>query len=84
MSDCAPEMIYAAAQSRAYACFVREDTRIPEDAILYTSRFDANGGLFETLLGEPDAVISDALNHASIIERAVAAFVKIGRAHGVI
>jgi glycine C-acetyltransferase len=39
-----------------------------EDAILYTSCFDANGGLFETLLGEPDVVISDALNHASIID----------------
>jgi glycine C-acetyltransferase len=39
-----------------------------EDAILYTSCFDANGGLFETLLDEPDAVISDALNHASIID----------------
>ena len=39
-----------------------------EDAILYTSCFDANGGLFETLLGEEDAVISDALNHASIID----------------
>jgi len=39
-----------------------------EDAILYTSCFDANGGLFETLLGERDAVISDALNHASIID----------------
>ncbi len=39
-----------------------------DDAILYTSCFDANGGLFETLLGEPDAVISDALNHASIID----------------
>jgi glycine C-acetyltransferase len=39
-----------------------------EDAILYTSCFDANGGLFETLLGEQDAVISDALNHASIID----------------
>ena len=38
-----------------------------EDAILYTSCFDANGGLFETLLGPEDAVISDALNHASII-----------------
>jgi len=36
--------------------------------ILYTSCFDANGGLFETLLGEEDAVISDALNHASIID----------------
>ena len=39
-----------------------------EDAILYSSCFDANGGLFETLLGEADAVISDALNHASIID----------------
>jgi glycine C-acetyltransferase len=39
-----------------------------EDAILYTSCFDANGGLFETLLGENDAVVSDALNHASIID----------------
>ncbi len=39
-----------------------------EDTILYTSCFDANGGLFETLLGEEDAVISDELNHASIID----------------
>jgi glycine C-acetyltransferase len=39
-----------------------------EDAILYGSCFDANGGLFETLLGEEDAIISDALNHASIID----------------
>jgi glycine C-acetyltransferase len=39
-----------------------------EDAILYSSCFDANGGLFETLLGEEDAVISDELNHASIID----------------
>jgi len=39
-----------------------------EDAILYTSCFDANGGLFETLLGPEDAIISDALNHASIID----------------
>jgi glycine C-acetyltransferase len=39
-----------------------------EDAILYTSCFDANGGLFETLLGPEDAVISDQLNHASIID----------------
>lgn len=39
-----------------------------DDAILYSSCFDANGGLFETLLGEKDAVISDALNHASIID----------------
>jgi glycine C-acetyltransferase len=39
-----------------------------EDAILYSSCFDANGGLFETLLDEQDVVISDALNHASIID----------------
>jgi glycine C-acetyltransferase len=39
-----------------------------EDAILYAAAFDANGGLFEPLLGEGDVVISDALNHASIID----------------
>ena len=39
-----------------------------DDTILYTSCFDANGGLFETLLTEEDAVISDALNHASVID----------------
>lgn len=39
-----------------------------EDTILYTSCFDANGGLFETILGPEDAIISDALNHASIID----------------
>ncbi|MGE3919797.1 MAG: glycine C-acetyltransferase [Gammaproteobacteria bacterium] len=39
-----------------------------EDTILYTSCFDANGGLFETLFSEEDAIISDALNHASIID----------------
>ncbi len=39
-----------------------------EDAILFSSCFDANGGVFEALLGEEDAVISDALNHASIID----------------
>ncbi len=39
-----------------------------EDTILYTSCFDANGGLFETILSEDDAVISDELNHASIID----------------
>jgi glycine C-acetyltransferase len=48
---------------RRLAAFVGMD-----DAILYGSCFDANGGLFETLLGEDDAVISDALNHASIID----------------
>ncbi|AIR69776.1 glycine C-acetyltransferase [Dickeya fangzhongdai] len=39
-----------------------------EEAILYSSCFDANGGLFETLMGEHDAIVSDALNHASIID----------------
>jgi glycine C-acetyltransferase len=39
-----------------------------EETILYTSCFDANGGLFETILGEEDAVISDSLNHASVID----------------
>jgi glycine C-acetyltransferase len=39
-----------------------------EDTILYSSCFDANGGVFETLLGPEDAIISDALNHASIID----------------
>jgi len=48
---------------RAIADFLHTD-----DAILYTSCFDANTGLFETLLGEEDAVISDQLNHASIID----------------
>ncbi|MCE9637998.1 MAG: glycine C-acetyltransferase [Planctomycetes bacterium] len=43
--------------------FLRKD-----DTILYSSCFDANGGLFETLLGEDDAIISDELNHASIID----------------
>jgi len=39
-----------------------------DDTILYTSCFDANGGLFETLLGSEDAIVSDSLNHASIID----------------
>lgn len=39
-----------------------------EDTILYTSCFDANGGLFETVLGDEDAIISDELNHASVID----------------
>ena len=39
-----------------------------DDTILYSSCFDANGGLFETILGKEDAVISDELNHASIID----------------
>ena len=39
-----------------------------EDTILYSSCFDANGGLFETLLNSSDVIISDALNHASIID----------------
>ncbi len=39
-----------------------------EDTILYSSCYDANGGVFEPILGEGDAVISDELNHASIID----------------
>jgi glycine C-acetyltransferase len=48
---------------RAVSRFLQTD-----DTILYTSCFDANGGLFETLLGEEDVIISDQLNHASIID----------------
>jgi glycine C-acetyltransferase len=48
---------------RAIASFLQTD-----DCILYSSCFDANGGLFETLLDESDAIISDELNHASIID----------------
>ncbi|SAL74023.1 2-amino-3-ketobutyrate CoA ligase [Caballeronia terrestris] len=48
---------------KALADFLQTD-----DSILYSSCFDANGGLFETLLGEDDAIISDELNHASIID----------------
>jgi glycine C-acetyltransferase len=47
----------------AIASFLKTD-----DSILYSSCFDANGGLFETLMGEEDAIISDELNHASIID----------------
>ena len=47
----------------ALAAFLKTD-----DCILYSSCFDANGGLFETLLGEEDAVLSDELNHASIVD----------------
>ncbi len=47
-----------------------------EDTILYSSCFDANGGLFETLLDEQDAIISDALNHASIIDG-----IRLSKAH---
>jgi glycine C-acetyltransferase len=59
---CGTQTIHKALEA-AIARFLGTD-----DAILYTSCFDANGGLFETLLGEGDAVISDALNHASIID----------------
>ncbi|MGH8315799.1 MAG: aminotransferase class I/II-fold pyridoxal phosphate-dependent enzyme, partial [Steroidobacterales bacterium] len=48
---------------RALSAFLRTG-----DSILYSSCFDANGGVFETLLGEEDAVISDELNHASIVD----------------
>ncbi|MDH3193219.1 MAG: glycine C-acetyltransferase [Acidimicrobiia bacterium] len=59
---CGTQDIHTALESRLSA-FLRTD-----DTILYSSCFDANTGLFETLLGEEDAIISDALNHASIID----------------
>jgi glycine C-acetyltransferase len=59
---CGTQTIHKQLESRLTAFLGTEDT------ILYPSCFDANGGLFETLLGEADAVISDELNHASIID----------------
>src|SRR6187551_3726925 len=56
---CGTQDLHKALESKISAFFGTEDT------ILYSSCFDANGGLFETLLGEEDAIISDALNHAS-------------------
>ena len=59
---CGTQDLHKRLEQRISAFFGTEDT------ILYSSCFDANGGLFETLLGEEDAIISDALNHASIID----------------
>ncbi|MEX2963271.1 glycine C-acetyltransferase [Microbulbifer sp. TYP-18] len=59
---CGTQDIHKALESRL------SDFLGTDDTILYTSCFDANGGLFETLLGPEDAIISDALNHASIID----------------
>src|SRR2546429_8581688 len=59
---CGTQSVHKQLENRLSA-FLKTD-----DTILYSSCFDANGGLFETLLGEKDAVISDALNHASIID----------------
>jgi glycine C-acetyltransferase len=59
---CGTQDIHKQLESTISAFFETQDT------ILYTSCFDANGGLFETILGPEDAVISDALNHASIID----------------
>ena len=59
---CGTQDLHAQLEARV-ARFLRT-----EDAILFSSCFDANGGIFEALLGEQDAVISDALNHASIID----------------
>jgi len=59
---CGTQAVHKALES-ALSAFLKMD-----DAILYSSCFDANGGLFETLLGEQDAVISDELNHASIVD----------------
>ncbi len=59
---CGTQSVHAQLEERLSAYLGMEDT------ILYSSCFDANGGLFETLLDETDAVISDSLNHASIID----------------
>lgn len=59
---CGTQDLHKQLEARISAFFGTDDT------ILYTSCFDANGGLFETILGEQDAVISDSLNHASIID----------------
>ncbi|MGE5551233.1 MAG: glycine C-acetyltransferase [Bacteroidota bacterium] len=59
---CGTQMLHKELEAKISAFLGTEDT------ILYSSCFDANGGLFETLLGEQDAVISDELNHASIID----------------
>ncbi len=59
---CGTQEVHKALET-ALSAFLKMD-----DAILYSSCFDANGGLFETLLGEQDAVISDELNHASIVD----------------
>jgi glycine C-acetyltransferase len=59
---CGTQSVHKELEARLSAFLGQEDT------ILYSSCFDANGGVFETLLGEEDAVISDALNHASIID----------------
>ena len=59
---CGTQDIHKELEKKVSAFFGTEDT------ILYSSCFDANAGLFETLLGEEDAIISDALNHASIID----------------
>ena len=59
---CGTQTIHAKLENKISSFLKKEDT------ILYTSCFDANGGLFETLLSKKDAIISDALNHASIID----------------
>lgn len=59
---CGTQNLHKELESRISRFFGKQDT------ILYTSCFDANGGLFEPLLGEEDAVLSDSLNHASIID----------------
>ena len=59
---CGTQSVHKKLENRL-SVFLRTD-----DTILYSSCFDANGGLFETLLGEEDAVISDELNHASIVD----------------
>jgi glycine C-acetyltransferase len=59
---CGTQDLHKELEAKISAFFGKQDT------LLYAACFDANGGLFEPLLGEPDAIISDALNHASIID----------------
>src|SRR5690606_18015121 len=59
---CGTQDIHKELESRIASFYKTEDT------ILYAAAFDANGGVFEPLLGEEDAIISDSLNHASIID----------------
>ncbi len=69
MATAWPRCASSAARRRAQATRARIASFLGfEDSILYSSCFDANGGLFETLRGEENAIISDALNHASIID----------------
>ena len=65
-----PRCVSSAGRNRCTRSWKRASSAFlgTDDTILYSSCFDANGGLFETILDEQDAVISDSLNHASIID----------------